>query len=58
LLRHHDPAQKSILGATDAAKLRSCMTPFAAAVPGEPVFARGLSAFYRGPDVATRALLE
>lgn len=40
-------------------KLRSSMTRFAAAAPGEPRFARLLDTFFAGtPDEATLRLLE
>ncbi len=43
-----------ILGGIDAVKLRSSMTLFAAAAPGEPVFSAVLSQYFGGePDEAT-----
>ncbi len=58
LQRHRDRDAVAILGGIDAMKLRSSMTLFAAAVPGEPLFARVLDAFYAGePDSATERLL-
>ena len=50
-----DPA--AIFGATDAMKLRSSLTLFAAAMPEEPLFGRALEALYRSPDPATLAIL-
>jgi uncharacterized protein (DUF1810 family) len=48
----------AILGPVDAMKLRSCLTLFAAAAPGEAVFAQALARFFDGqPDQATLALL-
>jgi uncharacterized protein (DUF1810 family) len=47
-----------ILGPVDALKLRSCMTLFAAAAPGETVFGQVLARYFDGePDQATLALL-
>lgn len=47
-----------ILGVTDAAKLRSSMTLFAAAGPDEPVFAEVLAKYFDGkPDEGTLARL-
>ncbi|MBA2314333.1 MAG: DUF1810 family protein, partial [Chloroflexi bacterium] len=47
-----------ILGATDAKKLRSCMTLFRRAAPHEPVFGQVLDRYYGGiPDEATDARL-
>lgn len=37
-----------IFGAIDAMKLRSCMTLFAAAAPGEPVFGEVLGKYFDG----------
>ena len=48
-----------IFGAIDALKLRSSMTLFAAADPGEPVFGAVLERFFEGvPDPLTVALLQ
>jgi len=50
---------QAIFGETDAMKLRSCMTLFAAAAPEEPVFDSVLAAFFEGvPDPITTRLLE
>lgn len=57
MLAHEGKAAARILGDTDAMKLRSCLTLFAAAAPGDPLFARALAAFYDGPDPATLALI-
>ena len=47
-----------ILGAPDDGKFRSCMTLFAAADPGEPVFAAALDRFFGGVgDGRTLAIL-
>ena len=49
---------EEILGPVDAMKLRSCMTLFYRAAPGEPLFAQLLDTLYCGqPDGATDALL-
>jgi uncharacterized protein (DUF1810 family) len=47
---------QDILGGIDAMKLRSSMTLFARAAPGEPVFQAVLDAFYAGD--ADQATLE
>ena len=48
-----------IFGAIDAMKLRSSMTLFARADPGDPVFARVLELYFAGePDPATEQLLH
>ncbi|RYZ07897.1 MAG: DUF1810 domain-containing protein [Comamonadaceae bacterium] len=48
-----------IMGSPDDLKLRSCMTLFEAAVPGEALFARLLDRFYEGErDPLTLALLN
>lgn len=55
-LRGRTAAQ--VLGATDALKLRSSMTLFARADPGEPVFARVLEQYFGGvADPATDEFL-
>lgn len=47
-----------ILGYPDDLKFRSCMTLFAVAAPGEPLFAAALERFFGGePDEATIRLL-
>ena len=49
----------AILGEVDAKKLRSSMTLFRRASPGEPAFAAVLDRFYSGAeDPATRDLLD
>jgi uncharacterized protein (DUF1810 family) len=49
---------EQVLGPVDALKLRSSMTLFAVAAPGEPVFAAVLARFFDGqPDEATLTLL-
>jgi uncharacterized protein (DUF1810 family) len=49
---------EEILGPTDAMKLRSSMTLFARAAPGEPVFAQVLARYFGGvADDATEARL-
>ncbi len=48
-----------ILGEIDAMKLRSSMTLFARAAPGEPLFAGVLAEFFAGaPDPLTEQLLD
>jgi uncharacterized protein (DUF1810 family) len=55
-LPERDPA--AVLGGTDAMKLRSSMTLFARADPGEPVFTRVLDQYFEGaPDEATDRIL-
>jgi uncharacterized protein (DUF1810 family) len=50
---------QDIFGGIDAIKLRSSMTLFARADPGNPVFGEVLDAFFGGdPDEATERLLE
>lgn len=50
---------ENIFGATDAMKLRSCMTLFHRAAPEEPLFGQLLERYYDGiADDATDALLE
>jgi uncharacterized protein (DUF1810 family) len=47
-----------IFGAIDAIKLRSSMTLFAHAAPGEPLFGKVLDRYYDGvPDEATEGLM-
>ena len=58
MLTHEGRDPAAILGGIDAAKLRSCLTLFAQAAPGEPSFARALAAFYGGPDPRTLELLR
>lgn len=56
------PASRSalqILGSPDDLKLRSCLTLFMAAAPGDTVFARALQRFYGGePDARTRERID
>jgi uncharacterized protein (DUF1810 family) len=47
----------AIFGSIDAIKLRSSLTLFAAAAPGEPPFAEALTAFFDSPDPQTLRLL-
>jgi uncharacterized protein (DUF1810 family) len=50
---------EQILGGLDAQKLRSSMTLFLRADPGEPLFAQLLSQYFDGlPDAATDQLLQ
>ncbi len=50
---------ESILGTTDAKKLRSCMTLFLRAAPDEPLFGQVLDRFFDGiPDDRTDAKLR
>ena len=51
---HHDDAPELIFGETDALKLRSCLTLFAAAAPGDPRFMGLLRRAFAGrPDPLT-----
>jgi uncharacterized protein (DUF1810 family) len=53
-----DASPDAVLGGIDALKLRSSMTLFARAAPGEPVFTRVLERYFGGvPDAATERLL-
>jgi uncharacterized protein (DUF1810 family) len=55
---HTGRSAADILGGTDAKKLRSCMTLFLRASPGETVFKTVLAQFFDGePDPATDELL-
>jgi len=47
----------AILGPVDAMKLRSSLTLFAAAAPGDPLFDRALASLFDSPDPATLSLL-
>jgi uncharacterized protein (DUF1810 family) len=48
----------AVFGAPDDLKLRSCLTLFQAAAPGEPTFARALDKYFGGaPDPLTLARL-
>jgi uncharacterized protein (DUF1810 family) len=47
----------AILGNMDAMKLRSSLTLFESA-SGDPLFERGINAFFGGPDPASLELLE
>ena len=50
---------EQILGGLDAQKLRSSMTLFLLADPGEPLFAQLISQYFDGqPDAATDQLLQ
>lgn len=52
------PSAHAIFGSPDDLKLRSSMTLFAAAAPGEPAFGAVLRRYYGGePDARTLALL-
>lgn len=58
LLAHRGLSAQAIFGATDAMKLRSCATLFAAVAEQEPVFQQVLDQFYDGArDGRTLALL-
>lgn len=58
LLDDGDRTARAILGQVDALKLRSSMTLFARAAPGEPLFGEVLERFYDGvADDRTDALL-
>ncbi len=50
---------EQILGEVDALKLRSCVTLFARAAPGEPVFRQVLERYFDGlPDPETERRLD
>lgn len=52
------PTACEVLGEVDAMKLRSCMTLFARAAPGEPLFQQVLDRYFDGAaDEATERLL-
>ena len=54
-----DRSAEQIFGGVDAQKLRSCMTLFMRADPGEPLFGQVLSQYFDGlPDSATDQLLQ
>lgn len=58
LLAHQGLSAQDILGPTDALKLRSCATLFAAVAEQEPLFRQVLERYYGGvPDARTLALL-
>ena len=50
LLTHRDRSAESILGGIDATKLRSSMTLFSQADPGQTVFRTVLDLFFDGDD--------
>ncbi|QOE10801.1 DUF1810 domain-containing protein [Pseudomonas asiatica] len=59
LLQHHDKSAREMLGSPDYLKLRSCLTLFAQAAPGNPLFQLALVQFYDGgPDALTLAMLQ
>ncbi len=59
LLEHQDRSAAEIFGGLDALKLRSSMTLFARAAPGERPFLEVLEAFFGGtPDADTERLLR
>jgi uncharacterized protein (DUF1810 family) len=59
LRRHQGLSAEEILGGIDAMKLRSSMTLFERADPGEPVFAEVLDQYFGGlRDAATERLLD
>lgn len=59
LLAHRGLSAQAIFGVTDAMKLRSCATLFAAVAPDEPVFQQVLDQYYAGAlDERTLALLR
>jgi uncharacterized protein (DUF1810 family) len=54
LLAHEDRSAREILGETDATKLRSSMTLFAAVAPEQPIFRQVLDRYFEGEgDKAT-----
>lgn len=56
---HKDRSAEDILGSVDARKLRSSMTLFLRAAPGETVFKAVLAQFFDGePDPATDEILS
>lgn len=58
LANHADQSAEDIFGGIDAKKLRSSMTLFLRAAPGETVFKTVLAQFFNGePDPATDDLL-
>jgi uncharacterized protein (DUF1810 family) len=58
LLATRAASADAVLGPIDARKLRSSMTLFQRADPGEPLFGDVLQRFYRGlPDPLTEAIL-
>ena len=58
MLLHRHRSAVAILGCTDALKFQACMTLFARAAPGEPLFRDALNAFHQGCEHrATRQLL-
>jgi uncharacterized protein (DUF1810 family) len=59
LIAHAGSPAATILGEVDAVKLRSSMTLFARAEPGEPLFREVLDSFYAGAaDPETERLLQ
>jgi uncharacterized protein (DUF1810 family) len=58
VLAHPDSSAHAIMGSPDDVKLRSSMTLFAIAAPGEPVFGEVLDTFFGGErDPRTEAFL-
>jgi len=58
LANHAEQSAEDIFGGIDARKLRSCMTLFLRAAPGETVFKTVLAQFFDGePDPATDEIL-
>ncbi len=58
LANHADQSAENIFGGIDARKLRSSMTLFLRAAPGETVFKTVLAQFFNGePDPATDEIL-
>lgn len=59
MLAHAGQAVRDILGRPDDLKFQSCMTLFAQADPGQPLYRRALDAFFGGqPDAGTLRLLR
>ena len=49
MLKHEGRfSPEEVLGPVDAMKLRSCLTLFEKAIPGEPLFGEALDALYQG----------
>jgi uncharacterized protein (DUF1810 family) len=59
LMELSDRTAPEIFGLVDSVKLRSSMTLFTRAIPGEPIFAQVLERYFEGlPDAVTDQLLE
>jgi uncharacterized protein (DUF1810 family) len=58
VLAHAGRSANAIFCSPDDLKFRSCMTLFARAAPGEPLFRRALATFYDSEDPLTAEWLE